>query len=136
MKITRKKLRKLIIESMQEQYSEMPSEWQEVEALRDVDMDAYEKQFGGEVQTRKLSSAEEYMHSLRRQAWQDELASEGLDDEWVIDVISSGENAFSDLIKAARNEYPGIPDPESTLLRIIADSEIVHLDDTTQLVHF
>ena len=136
MKITRKQLRKLIIESMQEQYSERPSEWREVEALRGVDMDVYEKQFGGERQTRKLTPQEQGELLAKRARWAAEKEDETLDEDWVIDVISSGEQEFLALVKAAGNEYPEISNPENALLRVIADSEIVHLDDATQLVHF
>ena len=90
----------------------------------------------GETQSRSLSSAEQYANAQRQQSWQASLAAEPLDEDWVIDVISSGEQQFPALVKAASNEYPDLPDAEEALLRIIADSEMVHLDDATQMVHF
>ena len=90
----------------------------------------------GEHQSRRLSSSEQYANAKRYQDWQAALADEGLDEDWIIDVVSSGENEFLALVKAAGNEYPEISNPENTLLRIIADSEIIHLDDASQTVNF
>lgn len=136
MKLNRKHLRKLIIESMQEQYDARPSEWQEVEALRDVDMDMYEKQLAGDRKTRKLTPQERGEMLAKRARWEAELSDEALDEDWVIDAVSDGTQGFDELIIAVVNDYPGTEDVEGTLLRIIADSEVIHLDDATQTLHF
>jgi hypothetical protein len=136
MKLNRKHLRKLIIESMQEQYDARPSEWQEVEALRDVDMDMYEKQLAGDRKTHELTPQERGEMLAKRARWEAELSDEALDEDWVIDAVSDGTQDFDDLIIAVVNDYPGTEDVEGTLLRIIADSEVIHLDDATQTLHF
>ena len=53
----------------------------------------------GETQSRRLSSAEQYANAQRQQSWQASLAGGPLDEDWVIDVISSGEQQFPALKK-------------------------------------
>ena len=127
MKLTRKNLRRMILETLTESLGMLD---------HPGDDRRYLARHPGETQSRSLSSAEQYANAQRQQSWQASLAAEPLDEDWVIDVISSGEQQFPALVQAASNEYPDIPDVEEALLRIIADSEMVHLDDATQLVHF
>ena len=127
MNLTRKNLRRIILEVM----AENPGMFD-----HPGDDRRYLSRHPGESQSRSLSSAAQHANAQRQRSWQASLAAEPLDEEWVVDVISSGEQEFDALVKAASNEYPEILDVEETLLRIIADSEMIHLDDATQIVHF
>ena len=134
MKITRRQLRKLITEMMQDH---RPSEWQEVEALRGVDMTAYDRQFGGERQTREPTPQEQEAHLAKRSQWEAEKAADAaLDEDWLVYQLDGYMIHFSDALAAAVNEFPSIADPEEVLLRVIADSKILHLNDDTQEISY
>jgi len=138
MKISRKQLRNLIMEVMQDHPGEFsrPSGWSEVEALRGVDMDMYEKQFGGERQTRKLTPQERGELLAKRAQWKAEQADETLDEDWLVTQLDGYMIDFASALETARSEFPDIADPEETLLRVIADSKFLHLDSDTQQIHY
>jgi hypothetical protein len=136
MKLNRKYLRKLIIESIQEQYDARPSEWQEVEALRGIDMDMYEKQFGGERQTREPSPQERGELLAKRAQWKAEQAGEMLDEDWLVTQLDGYMIDFASALETAKSEFPDLTDHEEILLRVIADSKILHLDSDTQQIHY
>jgi len=138
MKISRKQLRKLIMEVMQDHPGEFsrPSGWSEVEALRGVDMDMYEKQFGGERQTRKLTPQERGELLAKRAQWKAEQAGEMLDEDWLVTQLDGYMIDFASALETARSEFPDLTDHEEILLRVIADSKILHLDSDTQQIHY
>ncbi len=141
MKLSRRQLRKLIMEVTREHPGEFqrPSGWSEVEALSGVDTSPgslYDRQFGGERQTRELTPQERGELLAKRAQWKAEQAGDMLDEDWLVTQLDGYMIDFESALEAARNEFPDIADPEEALLRVIADSKFLHLDQGTQQIHY